>query len=166
MIFVIVRSCIRKITLVRVSISVTGNPKILMINVYASYVYPCQPPPPRCSVKPLHLRSNVRDPYPTGPSQVAMLPHLKRKTKMYRLAISCRASTSGPPHPILICSTKKNYFLITYQTGDCCHGNNDTNHYYRRYPQAGPVSWTVEVDMIMIMSYCLIPILYHGFVHG
>ena len=77
MIFVIVRLCIRKITLVRVSTLVTGNPKILVINVYASYVYPCQPPPPRSSVKPLHLGSNVRDPYPTDPSQVATLPHLK-----------------------------------------------------------------------------------------
>ena len=63
--------------LVRVSASVTGNPKMLVINVYASYVYLCQPPPPRSSVKPLHLGSNVRDPYPTGPSQVAPLPHLK-----------------------------------------------------------------------------------------
>ena len=77
MLFVIVRLCIRKITLVRVSALVTGNPKMLVINVYASYVYLCQPPPPRSSVKPLHLGSNVRDPYPTDPSQVATLPHLK-----------------------------------------------------------------------------------------
>ena len=113
MIFVIVRSCIRKITLVRVSTLVTGNPKILMINVYASYVYPCQPPPPRCSVKPLHLGSNVRDPYPTGPSQVATLPHLKQKTKMYRLAISCRASASGsPPTPYLSAPQRKITFLL------------------------------------------------------
>ena len=112
MIFVIVRSCIRKITLVRVSTLVTGNPKILMINVYASYVYPCQPPPPRCSVKPLHLGSNVRDPYPTGPSQVATLPHLKQKTKMYRLAIPCRASSSAPPTPYLSAPQRKITFLL------------------------------------------------------
>ena len=72
-----------------------------------------------------------------------------------------------PPNPILIRSTnRKNYFLITYQTGDCRHGDNDTDHYYRCYPQASPVSWTVQVDMIVVMSCRLISVVYHGFIHG
>ena len=49
MLFVIVRSCIRKITLIRVSALVTGNPKMLVINVYASYV----------SLLPLEVQSNL-----------------------------------------------------------------------------------------------------------
>ena len=74
--------------IVRVSIRETGNPK-LMTNVYACSMYPCKHPPPPCSIEPLHFESTVRDPYPTSPSQVAVLPYpnLKQKTRMYRLAI-------------------------------------------------------------------------------
>ena len=150
------------------STSVIGNPKILVINVSASYVCPCQPPPPRSSVKPLHLGSNVRDPYPTDPSQVATLPYLKyEKQRCTGLPFIIERQLQAPPQPHTYpLHRRKNYFLITYQTSDCRHGNNDTDHYYRCYPQASPVSWTVKVDMIVVMSCRLISIVYHGFIHG
>ena len=56
--------------------------------------------------------------------------------------------------------------IATYQTSHCYHGNDDANHHYCRYPQAGPVTWAVKVDMIMVMRYCPIPIVYHSFIHG
>ena len=104
--------------LVRVSTLVTGNPKILMINVYVSYVYPCQPPPPRSSVKPLHLGSNVRDPYPTDPSQVATLPHLKTKNQDVQ---ACHFMSSinfrfpPPPHTYPLHKEKITFLLLTRQ---------------------------------------------------
>ena len=56
--------------------------------------------------------------------------------------------------------------IVTYQTSHCYQGDDDANHHYCHYQQAGPVTWAVKVDMIMVMSYCLIPIVYHGFIHG
>ena len=52
-------------------------------------LYPRKDPPPPRSIKPLHLEGTIWDPYPTGPSQVAVLPYpnLERKTRMYGLAI-------------------------------------------------------------------------------
>ena len=63
-------------------------------------------------------------------------------------------------------------FLITYQTCHCYHGDNDANHNYYSYQQAGPVPRTMKMKMkmimcvIMVMTYCFIPILYYSFVHG
>ena len=70
---------------------------------------------------------------------------------------------------ILLCS-QNNYFLITYQTCHHYHGDNDANHNYYSYKQAGPVPRAMKVNMIMcvimVITYCFISILYHGFVHG
>ena len=161
-----VRSCIRKITLVRVSTLVTGNPKNisdqclreLCVSLSASSpskFSQTSPSRKQCSGSPPHRSASGCD---------ASAPKMKNQDKQvchFMLSVNFR-----PPHPILIRSTKKNYFLITYQTSDCCHGNNDTNHYYRRYPQASPVSWTVKVDMVVVMSCRLISVVYHGFIHG
>ena len=80
----------------------------------------------------------------------------------------CWSSTSAPPPSFS--APKIIAFLITHQTSHCYRGDNDANHDYYSYQQAGPVPRTMKVNMIMyvimVMAYCLILVLYYGFVHG
>ena len=97
----------------------------------------------------------------------AATPTSIMKNKTYRPNNWFSPLTSWPPRSSL---PQNNYFLITYQTCHHYHGDNKANHNYYSYEQAGPVPWAMKVNMIMcvimVITYCFIPILYEGFVHG
>ena len=118
MIFVIVRSCIRKIMLVRVSTLVTGNPK----NINDQCL---------CELRVSLSASSPSKFSQTSPSRKqcsGSLPHRSvsgcdasaPKTKNQDVQ-ACHFMSSVnfrlPPHPILICSTKKKitFLLLTRQ---------------------------------------------------
>ena len=160
--------------IVQVSILVTGNPELFpyprlwfmsVFVIQLSYPRTSNYPPPLYLSEPLHLKGTVLESNPSGLSQVAALPrpHLKWKTRCTGLTISVDHRLQAPQY---FSAPKIIAFLITYQTCHCYHGDNNADHNYYSYQQAGPVPRTMKVNMIMVMTYCFIPILYYGFVHG